>query len=86
MTLIFPVEPVPIIALIVESFDTVKDKGDVPPNETEVVPEKCVPVIKTLVLNVPLWGLKDTIFGLDWMNVKRVVESPALPAGLATPI
>ena len=62
-TTIAPVEPIPTIALIVESFGTVNDEAGVTPNETPVDPLKCVPDIIIIEPVDPLVGVNDCIVG-----------------------
>ena len=49
VTLIFPVVPLPTIAVILVGEFTTKDAADVPPKLTEVAPFKLIPVISTLI-------------------------------------
>ena len=89
MTLILPVEPLPTIAVIVESlFVNENEAASVLPNLTEVTPVKLYPSIITFVPVVPNVGLKFIRLGVCSINVKIVLEVslPALLETLITPV
>jgi hypothetical protein len=83
MTIIFPEAPVPTMALILVSPITVKEEAAVPPKLTEVAPERCDPLIATVVPVPALVGEKDVICGAGGgvvvsMNVNPARESVPL--------
>jgi hypothetical protein len=58
-----PVDPLPSIAEIVESFVMLKEIGEVPPNFTEVVPVNFFPFIITVLPEVAVVGEKLMMVG-----------------------
>jgi hypothetical protein len=62
---ISPVLPVPTTAVILVGDTMVKELAATPPNFTEVVPVKLVPVRVTVVPDVPEVGLNELIVGGD---------------------
>lgn len=58
-----PVVPLPITAVIVVTFTTVKDVDGVPPKLTAVAPVKLVPVIVIMDPVPPVTGVKELIEG-----------------------
>ncbi len=60
---IFPLNPSPIVAVIVVGETIVKEEAAVPPNFTEVDPVKLEPVMVTSVPAGPEVGLKELIIG-----------------------
>ena len=69
-----PLVPPPTIAVIVLSFNTVKDKAGVPPKLTAVAPVKPIPIIVSmLVLSADAGEKEDTVtfevFAKEIVNV-----------------
>lgn len=58
-----PEAPLPITAVIVVAFTTVKDVAGVPPKLTAITPIKLVPVIVIMVPVPPVTGVKELIVG-----------------------
>ena len=65
VTFIFPVAPVPTMAVMVLSLTIINDEAATPPKVTAVVPVKFLPVIVTVVPIPPLIGVKDAIEGAN---------------------
>ena len=63
VTVIWPVEPVPTMAVIRVTESTVKLRAFVPPNMTAVAPAKSVPVMVTCVPGGPDVGVKPVMTG-----------------------
>ena len=70
------------VALIELRDVIVKDDTSTPPNFTEVVPIKPLPLIYTCVPGVPEVGVKDVIFG----RTVKLVALDAVPDGVVTDI
>ena len=81
VTLIFPVVPLPTIAVILVGEFTTKDAADVPPKLTEVAPFKLIPVIDTVTPVAAEVGVNDVITG-NGTNVNPARLS--VPYGVTT--
>ena len=76
MTFTLPLDPLPTVALIVESLTTLKEAAAMPPNVTAVAPVKAVPLISMVYPSDPEFGEKErTLGGGTEMKVKPARES-----------
>ncbi len=63
VTVICPLVPLPTVAVMVESFTTVKVCAGEPPKATTVAPVKFAPVMVTTVPVPPMVGVNELIAG-----------------------
>ena len=78
---ILPLNPRPMVAVMVVGETMVKEEAAVPPNLTEVDPVKLEPVMVTRVPAGPDVGLKELMIGgVRYVNPARV----PVPCGLVT--
>jgi hypothetical protein len=78
------VAPSPTTAFITESEIISKEAAGMPPKLTVVVPEKCPPVIVTLVPGFPDLGLKELIKGRGGGKINVKPLSVSAPIGVVT--
>ena len=83
VTVIFPLAPLPTIAVIEVALMMVKEEAVVPPKATAVVQRKFVPVRVTTVPALPLLGVNDVRVGDGGITVKFDVLV-AVPPGVVT--